>query len=107
MEIWILYLIIVLQAILFILYFTGMWDVVIFVQILCRVFGHVLESVISCLLPAKRKSLRGELALVTGAASGIGRLTALNLAKEGKYIEKEVFQSCLKEFILNEIPNIL
>ncbi|XP_031558477.1 17-beta-hydroxysteroid dehydrogenase 13-like [Actinia tenebrosa] len=83
MEIWVLYLILFVQAVLFILYFTGMWDVVMFFQVLLRVFLHVLWSFISCFLPAKRKSLRGQRALVTGAASGIGRLTAINLAKEG------------------------
>nr|UST29446.1 17 beta-hydroxysteroid dehydrogenase 13 [Haliclona caerulea] len=83
MDIWVLYLILFIQAILFILYFTGMWDVVIFFQVLLRVFLHVIESLISIFLPSKRKNLRGETVLITGAASGIGRLTAINLAKEG------------------------
>lgn len=81
-----MYLILFIQAILFILYFAGLWDIVIFIQILFRILGHVFESAISYLLPANCKSLKGELALVTGAASGIGRLTALKLAKQGMFL---------------------
>jgi len=35
------------------------------------------------ILPSQRKSLRKDIALVTGAASGIGRLIALRLASKG------------------------
>lgn len=84
MSIYFLYFILLVQAVLFILYFAGLWDVVIFVKILFNILGHVFQSAFSYVLPPQRKSLKGELALVTGAASGIGRLTALKLAKQGK-----------------------
>ncbi|XP_051474787.1 estradiol 17-beta-dehydrogenase 11 isoform X2 [Apus apus] len=42
-----------------------------------------LEALAKLLLPARRKSVRGELVLVTGAGHGVGRAAALEFAKRG------------------------
>jgi len=56
---------------------------------------HLLKFVLVCLrelllnfVPRalKAKSLKGQVALVTGAGSGIGRLTALDLSREGCHV---------------------
>jgi len=39
------------------------------------------EALVKLLLPAKRKAVRGELVLVTGAARGLGRATAREFAR--------------------------
>ncbi|XP_067303663.1 epidermal retinol dehydrogenase 2 [Pseudorasbora parva] len=44
---------------------------------------YSLEAVARLLVPVRRKSVSGELVLVTGAGSGIGRLMALELARLG------------------------
>ena len=40
-----------------------------------------VEALVKLLLPAKRKTVRGELVLVTGAARGLGRATAREFAR--------------------------
>lgn len=87
--VYVLYSLVIIQAILFLLYFTGkgyimslMWEVT---SIIIRALLHVFMSGFRWILPSKRKSLRKEIALVTGAASGIGRLMALRLASKGLY----------------------
>lgn len=42
-----------------------------------------LESLVKLFIPKKRKSVAGEIALITGAGHGIGRLTAYEFAKLG------------------------
>lgn len=85
--VYVLYSLVIFQGILFLLYFTGkgyimslMWE---FAFIIVRVFLHVSMSGFKWILPSQRKSLRKDIALVTGAASGIGRLIALRLASKG------------------------
>lgn len=85
--VYVLYGLMIIQGILFALYFTGkgyvmsmMWE---FACIILRVWLCVLESGLKWILPAQRKNIHGEIALVTGAASGIGRLIALRLAVKG------------------------
>lgn len=85
--VYVLYSLVIIQAILFLLYFTGkgyimslMWEVT---SIIIRALLHVFMSGFRWILPSQRKSLRKEIALVTGAASGIGRLMALRLASKG------------------------
>ncbi|NP_001171786.1 epidermal retinol dehydrogenase 2-like [Saccoglossus kowalevskii] len=43
----------------------------------------IFWSIIKFFLPAQKKSLAGEIVLVTGAGSGIGRLMSINFAKLG------------------------
>lgn len=85
--IYVLYSLVIFQGILFLLYFTGkgyimsvMWE---FTFIIIRASLHVCLSGFRWILPSQRKSLRKDIALVTGAASGIGRLIALRLASKG------------------------
>lgn len=40
-----------------------------------------VEALLKLLLPVKRKNVRGELVLVTGAARGLGRATAREFAR--------------------------
>lgn len=40
-----------------------------------------LEAFVKLFVPAKRKSVSGELVLITGAGHGVGRATALEFAK--------------------------
>ena len=85
--VYVLYFLVIFQGILFLLYFTGkgyimslMWEIV---SIAIRVLLHVSLSGLRWILPSQRKSFRHDIALVTGAASGIGRLIALSLAAKG------------------------
>ena len=57
-----------------------MWE---FASIIIRVLLHVFLSGLRWIFPPQRKSLLKDIALVTGAASGIGRLIALRLAAKG------------------------
>lgn len=41
----------------------------------------ILESLLKSFIPKKRKSVTGEIVLITGAGHGIGRLTAHEFAK--------------------------
>ncbi|XP_070555370.1 epidermal retinol dehydrogenase 2-like [Ptychodera flava] len=47
------------------------------------VWALIFWSWIKFFLPASKKSLDGEIVLVTGAGSGIGRLMSINFAKQG------------------------
>lgn len=41
----------------------------------------ILESLLKLFIPKKKKSVTGEIVLITGAGHGIGRLTAYEFAK--------------------------
>lgn len=41
----------------------------------------ILESFLKLFIPKKKKSVTGEIVLITGAGHGIGRLTAYEFAK--------------------------
>ncbi|KAL7982112.1 hypothetical protein Chor_001169 [Crotalus horridus] len=42
-----------------------------------------IEALVKFFIPVKRKSVAGEIVLITGAASGIGKLTAFEFARHG------------------------
>ena len=83
----ILYALVAFQGIILFLHFTGKGFIISFAfefSFLClRVFYHIARSGMKWILPPPRKNLQGELALITGAASGIGRLMSLRLAEKG------------------------
>ena len=81
-----LYALVALQGFIVILHFTGKGYIISLIFELTflsfRVLMSFSQSAFRWVLPP-RKSLHGELALVTGAASGIGRLISLRLAEKG------------------------
>lgn len=83
----ILYALVAFQGIILFLHFTGKGFIISLAfefSFLClRVFYHIARSGMKWILPPPRKNLQGELALITGAASGIGRLMSLRLAEKG------------------------
>lgn len=82
-----LYALMTFQGVILLLHFTGKGYIISLTlevaHLFMRVLLHVFHSCLKWILPPQRKSIRGELALVTGAASGIGRLIALHLAEKG------------------------
>lgn len=52
-------------------------------QVIVLSFWYNLESLIFFLVPRKKKNISGELVLITGAGSGIGRLMAREFAALG------------------------
>ena len=85
--VYIVYALVIFQGILFLLYLMGkgyiMSMMLELAYITLRVLVYVFMSTLRWILPSKRKSLQEDIALVTGAASGIGRLIALRLAVKG------------------------
>lgn len=81
-----LYALVALQGFIVILHFAGKGYIISLIFELTFLSFRVLisfsQSAFRWVLPP-RKSLHGELALVTGAASGIGRLISLRLAEKG------------------------
>uniref|UniRef100_A0A2K6GGH5 Short chain dehydrogenase/reductase family 16C member 5 n=1 Tax=Propithecus coquereli TaxID=379532 RepID=A0A2K6GGH5_PROCO len=53
---------------------------------LTKLLLTVLEAVVFTLLPKPRKSVAGEVVLITGAGSGLGRLLALRFARLGSVL---------------------
>ena len=86
--VYMLYALMTFQGVILLLHFTGKGYIISLTlevaHLFMRVLLHVFHSCLKWILPQQRKSIRGELALVTGAASGIGRLIALHLAEKGK-----------------------
>ncbi|KAK6959474.1 17 beta-hydroxysteroid dehydrogenase 11, partial [Biomphalaria glabrata] len=56
------------------------WDLV---QLWCLLVYNYILAIISFFVPPKRKSIAGDIALVTGAGHGIGKELALELSKLG------------------------
>ncbi|KAK0075783.1 hypothetical protein PV325_006385 [Microctonus aethiopoides] len=59
-----------------------LYDIMIFAWL---VFFYTIEALLTNLIPRRyrSKSIKGEIALITGAASGIGKLIAVKLASLG------------------------
>ena len=86
--VFVVYILLFVQLFLFFLYFSGRWYMIPvfleFTRVSAQALICVAESASKWFLSPKRKKLEGEIALVTGGASGIGRLVALSLGKRGK-----------------------
>ncbi|XP_069486616.1 estradiol 17-beta-dehydrogenase 11-like [Ambystoma mexicanum] len=54
--------------------------------LLLTVLCAYLESFVKLFIPLKRKSVSGEIVLITGAGQGMGRLTAFEFAKRGSVL---------------------
>uniref|UniRef100_A0AAG5D5G5 Short-chain dehydrogenase/reductase 3 n=1 Tax=Anopheles atroparvus TaxID=41427 RepID=A0AAG5D5G5_ANOAO len=55
-------------------------------QFLVRLVPLLLQGLVGLVLPAQKKSIRGQTALVTGGANGLGRALCLRLAREGCHV---------------------
>jgi len=67
-------------------------------QVIGLVIWYSLESFVRLLIPTKRKNISGEVVLITGSGSGIGRLMALEFAKLGTVLVLwDINQEGLKE----------
>uniref|UniRef100_A0A182N1N6 Short-chain dehydrogenase/reductase 3 n=1 Tax=Anopheles dirus TaxID=7168 RepID=A0A182N1N6_9DIPT len=56
------------------------------VKFLVQLVPLIVSGLIGLVLPAKRKSIHGHTALVTGGANGLGRALCLRLAQEGCHV---------------------
>ncbi len=50
---------------------------------LLKVFWYTLAAIIKAFLPVQKKDVKKEIVLITGGASGIGRLMAMKFAEMG------------------------
>lgn len=64
-----------------------MWIIVETIFNLCMLFYYIVESLVVRFIPIRfrSKDISGQIALVTGAGGGIGRLIALGLSNQGKW----------------------
>lgn len=51
--------------------------------VICQLLWIFLRSIINWILPTRYKNINGEVCLITGAGSGIGRLMAMEFSKRG------------------------
>lgn len=54
-----------------------------FLVCLVRVIWYIMVAIVKVFLPVQRKDVKKEIVLVTGGASGIGRIMAMKFAEMG------------------------
>eukprot|EP00794_Sanderia_malayensis_P011970 gene11970-13207_t len=52
-------------------------------QLHCLLLWQIIQAIVGLIIPARRKSVDGEIVLITGAGSGLGKLMALRFADLG------------------------
>ncbi len=52
-------------------------------QVICTVLWQILQSIVGLVLPGRPKSVEGEIVLITGAGSGLGRSLSIAFASLG------------------------
>ncbi|KFV80542.1 Epidermal retinol dehydrogenase 2, partial [Struthio camelus australis] len=67
-------------------------------QVIGLSFYYLLESLVFLIVPKRKKSVEGEIVLITGAGSGIGRLLSIKFARLGATLVLwDINQEGLKE----------
>ena len=59
-----------------------------FLLCLIKIIWYTVVGIFKFFMPVQKKDVKKEIVLVTGSASGIGRLMAIRFAEQGAYVSK-------------------
>ena len=74
-------------------------------EFLCTFLFQILTAIVMFFIPGKRKDVSGEIVLITGAGSGIGKLMALRFASLGSTVVCVDINKQANEETANEIQS--